>query len=149
MRGAAMERCGGFCDAGYRGGMTTDTGTDPLETVAAYRLAREFAAGVVTDARRMRRSALTREVGAQLLRAAGSVNANIAEGYSRGTVADRRRFYEYALGSARECQVWYESSGTPVPESQLALLTSIRRLLLTMIRNSPADVSSERKARRR
>jgi four helix bundle protein len=128
--------------------MTSDAGRDPLETVAAYRLAREFATGALADAGRLRRSALTREIAAQLLTAAGSVCANIAEGYSRGTVADRKKFYEYALGSARECQAWYETSGTPVPESQLARLTSIRRLLLTMIRNARDDVSAERKAGR-
>jgi hypothetical protein len=38
----------------------------------------------------------------QLYRAIGSISANIAEGYSRGTGKDRARFYEYALGSARE-----------------------------------------------
>ncbi len=124
--------------------MDSPSSRDPLETVTAYRLAREFAAGVALDARRLQRSALTREVAGQLLRAAGSVGANIAEGYSRGTVADRKKFYEYALGSARECQAWYECSGSPVPESQLERLTSIRRLLLTMIRNARDDIAAER-----
>ena len=124
--------------------MTATGMRDPLETVAAYRLAREFAADAMRDAQRMRRAVLTREIAGQLLRAAGSVSANIAEGYSRGTVADRKKFYEYALGSARECQAWYETAGTPVPESQLARLTSIRRLLLTMIRNAREDITSER-----
>ncbi len=43
----------------------------------------------------------------QLYRALGSVSANIAEGYSRGTRKDRARFYEYTLGSARESRGWY------------------------------------------
>jgi four helix bundle protein len=43
----------------------------------------------------------------QLSRALGSISANIAEGYSRGTGKDRARFYEYALGSARESRDWY------------------------------------------
>ncbi len=128
--------------------MTGDVGRDPLETVAAYRLARELATDALADAARLRRSALTREIAAQLLTAAASVRANIAEGYSRGTLADRRKFFEYALGSARECQVWYESCGRPVPEAQLARLTSIRRLLLAMIRNAREDVSAEKHARR-
>ena len=38
----------------------------------------------------------------QLYRALGSISANLAGGYSRGTGRDRARFYEYALGSARE-----------------------------------------------
>jgi four helix bundle protein len=43
----------------------------------------------------------------QLYEAVGSVSANLAEGYSRGTGKDRARFYEYALGSARESRDWY------------------------------------------
>ena len=43
----------------------------------------------------------------QLYRAIGSISANIAEGYSRGTGRDRARFFEYALGSAREGRDWY------------------------------------------
>lgn len=48
----------------------------------------------------------------QLYRALGSVSANLAEGYSRGTGKDRARFYEYALGSARESRDWYFKAGT-------------------------------------
>jgi four helix bundle protein len=43
----------------------------------------------------------------QVYRAAGSISADLAEGYSRGTGGDRARFYEYALGSAGESQGWY------------------------------------------
>jgi four helix bundle protein len=46
----------------------------------------------------------------QLWRSAVSIAANSAEGYSRGTGADRARFHEHALGSARECIVWYEAA---------------------------------------
>ncbi len=55
----------------------------------------------------------------QLVRAAGSVSANIAEGYSRGGPADRVRLLDYALGSARECITWYQAAAdifpAPVP----------------------------------
>ncbi|MFN8404533.1 MAG: four helix bundle protein [Anaerolineales bacterium] len=37
--------------------------------------------------------------------AVGSVGANISEGYSRSSGKDRARFYEYALGPARESRV--------------------------------------------
>ena len=43
----------------------------------------------------------------QLYRSLGSIGANLAEGYSRGTGKDRAHFYEYALGSARESRDWY------------------------------------------
>ena len=43
-------------------------------------------------------------VGKQLVRAADSVGANIAEGYGRGTGADNRRFVPTARGSLNETQ---------------------------------------------
>jgi four helix bundle protein len=77
------------------------------------------------------------EVCNQLYRAVGSISANVAEGYSRGSSKDRARFYEYALGSARESRDWYFKSrhllGEEVFTHRLNLLTEIIRLLLTMI----------------
>jgi four helix bundle protein len=73
----------------------------------------------------------------QLWRSAGSIAANIAEGYSRGTGADRARFYEYALGSARECVVWYEASREILSEDvigdRIDSLVHVRRLLLATL----------------
>lgn len=43
----------------------------------------------------------------QLHRAVGSISANVAEGFSRSSPKERARFYEYALGSARETRDWY------------------------------------------
>jgi len=73
----------------------------------------------------------------QLYRALGSISANLAEGYSRGTGKDRARFYEYALGSARESRDWYYKArhvlGEDVTTHRLRFLTQIIRLLLTMV----------------
>lgn len=73
----------------------------------------------------------------QLYRALGSISANLAEGYSRGTGKDRARFYEYALGSARESRYWYYKArhvlGEEVTTHRLRFLTQIIRLLLTMV----------------
>ncbi len=61
----------------------------------------------------------------------------MAEGYSRGTGKDRARFYEYALGSARESRDWYFKAryvlGETVFQHRLELLTRVIQLLLTMI----------------
>lgn len=73
----------------------------------------------------------------QLFRALGSISANIAEGFSRGTGRDRARFYEYALGSARESRDWYfkvrHVLGNGIVNDHINLLAEIIRLLLTMI----------------
>lgn len=45
-------------------------------------------------------------VGRQLVRAADSIGANIAEGYGRGTGPDNRRFIRTARGSLNETQHW-------------------------------------------
>lgn len=73
----------------------------------------------------------------QLYKAAGSVSANISEGYSRASGKDQARFYEYALGSARESRDWYFKGrhvlGMTVTLHRLNLLAQIIRSLLKMI----------------
>ena len=92
---------------------------DPLWNVEAYRLA--------------------------LYRATGSIGANTSEGYSRGTGKDPARFYEYALGSARETRGWYFKGrrvlGETVASHRIALVTQIIRRRLTMIPNQREDSS--------
>ena len=73
----------------------------------------------------------------QLYRSLGSVSANLAEGYSRGTSKERAHFYEYALGSGRESRDWYYKSrhilGEAVVSHRIQLMTQIIRLLLSMV----------------
>jgi four helix bundle protein len=91
----------------WAGSVPREITGDPLWRVEAYRLAL-FAAEVGWhDVTKLIRDQRTRSLSDQLYRALGSVSANIAEGYSRGTGRDRARFYEYALGSARESRDWY------------------------------------------
>ncbi|GAB4504335.1 MAG: four helix bundle protein [Anaerolineales bacterium] len=77
------------------------------------------------------------KVSNQLYGALGSISANVAEGYSRGSNKERAHFYEYALGSARESRDWYYKGrhvlGKDVFEHRLNLLVQIIRLLLTMV----------------
>jgi four helix bundle protein len=79
-------------------------------------------------------------VGLQLTSAAGSISSNLGEGYSRSTRPDRLRFLDYALGSARECIVWYQAARGVLPddviEQRLVLVARIRSLLLGLIRST-------------
>jgi four helix bundle protein len=110
---------------------------DSLWKMEAYRLAL-FAADIgwydVTGLMQDRR---TLGLADQLYRALGSISANLAEGYSRGTGRDRAHFYEYSLGSARESRDWYYKARhilkAEVSTHRLEFLTQIIRLLLTMI----------------
>jgi four helix bundle protein len=109
---------------------------DPLWNQEAYLAL--FAADISwQDTTKLFRDGRTLKLAAQLFDAVGSIGANISEGYSRGHNKDRARFYEYALGSARETRTWYFDSrhllGPAVTEHRIRLLTQIIRLLLTML----------------
>ena len=110
---------------------------DSLWKIEAYRLAL-FAADLGWyDVTKLMKDRRTLGLSDQLYRSLGSVSANLAEGYSRGTGKDRARFYEYSLGSARESRDWYYKGrhvlGETVMRHRLALVTQIIRLLLTMV----------------
>nr|WP_272502147.1 four helix bundle protein [Salinibacter ruber] len=89
------------------------------------------------DAGTLRDEERTQSLADQLYRAVGSIGSNVAEGYSRGTGKDRARFYEYALGSARESRDWYFKGrfvlGEDAAQHRLSFMTEIIRLLLTII----------------
>jgi four helix bundle protein len=110
---------------------------DSLWKMEAYRLGLFIADLGWHDATKLMRDKRTLGLADQLYRALGSISANLAEGYSRGTGKDRARFYEYALGSTRESRDWYYKGrhilGEIVTRHRLGLLTQIIRLLLTMI----------------
>ena len=111
--------------------------TDPLWRVEAYRLALFLADLGWHDVTKLMRDRRTLSLADQLYRAVGGIGSQIAEGYSRGTGRDRARFYEYALGSARESRDWYYKGrhvlGEPLVAHRLNLLSQIARLLLVMI----------------
>jgi four helix bundle protein len=86
----------------------------------------------------------------QLIRAVGSISANIAEGYSRGSGKDQARFYEYALGSARESRGWYYQGrrllGEKVVNHRLKLIEGIIRQLMTIIPSQRGHKIKEERA---
>ncbi len=117
--------------------LTAAITNDPLWSMKAYRLAL-FAADVGwEDVTKLIKDPRTCALADQLYRALGSVSANLAEGYSRGSNKDRARFYEYSLGSARESRDWYYKARhiltEPVAQHRIELQTEIIKLLLTMI----------------
>lgn len=70
-----------------------------------YRLAEELS-DLIWDAYDTWRAKAQQSIGNQIIRAADSIAANIAEGYGRYTPADRRKFYLYARGSFEETKAW-------------------------------------------
>ena len=112
---------------------------DSLWRMESYRLGLFLAELAMRDARNLLADRRTIAIADQLVRAAGNISSNWSEGYSRGTGKDRARFYEYALGSAREARDWYYKSHEVLkPEvivHRIDLSTQIVRLTLKMVSN--------------
>jgi four helix bundle protein len=124
-----------------------DIREDSLWKMEAYRLALFASELGWTDVTKLFADGRTTGLASQLYRALGSIHANLAEGYSRGTGRDRARFYEYALGSARESRDWYYDArhilGEVVCSHRMRLLTQIIRLLLVMVPDQRETVLRE------
>jgi four helix bundle protein len=116
---------------------------DPLWSLRVYRTA--LFAGELGErdaawiAKRTNRVSLAD----QLLRSTESISSNIAEGFSRLGRKDRRRFYEYALGSARESRDWYfkvrDHLGPEAAEARIALHTALIKILTALVVRTRTD----------
>lgn len=107
--------------------------------VRAFQIGSYIASVASRDALVAQRDVRFTQVAPQLVRAAGSIAANIAEGYSRQSRRDRIRYYEYALGSANEAKSWYTTVAdvfnAMIIEDRLTYLSRASQLLLRMIQN--------------
>ncbi|MEM6562178.1 MAG: four helix bundle protein [Planctomycetota bacterium] len=77
----------------------------PVEELEVYQLAEKVADEVWKVVKRWEHFERN-TIGSQLVRAADSVGANIAEGAGRGAGADQRRFLRIARGSLVETRFW-------------------------------------------
>jgi four helix bundle protein len=124
-----------------------DHGADSLWRMKAYRLSMFLSELVDGDAQLMRGHVVASAILPQLALAVASIGANIAEGYSRSTGRDRARFFEYALGSARDARHFYRagrgSLSMTILTARLEVLEEVIRLLIATVRyqrQSPASV---------
>ena len=110
---------------------------DPIWRMTVYRLARFTADRAWVDVTRLGADPHTRWVAADLCRSVGAICSDLSEGYSRSSGRDRVRFYQYALGSARESRDWYLQGEPVLGETRVALavelLNRICRLTLSLI----------------
>jgi four helix bundle protein len=91
------------------------------------------------DVAAVRSSSAGFRVADQLLRAVGSIGANLWEGLGRMSPLERARFATYALGSVREAMSWYLLARASFPaetfEQRMELLFRIRNMLIALLRN--------------
>ena len=96
----------------------------------------------------MLRASAPAHITGQLERAVDSIGVNIAEGYSRYSGKERARFYEIALGSAREAREWYRRSamwvGGDAALERARLLTRVIKILLVAVPQERAGASADR-----
>ena len=117
--------------------VSTDDSQDPLTRVRVFQLAGELIPESFSDARRIRADPITEDIAGQLYSAVTSIEANIAEAYSRSSGKERALRFEYALGSVRESMSWYKSAepvlGEMTVKDRRNRLEEMRRILLAII----------------
>jgi four helix bundle protein len=110
---------------------------DALWKMKVYRYALFLSDICWHDVSKLMQDARTKSLSDQLYRATGSIPANLEEGYSKLSAKDRARFYEYALGSARESRGWYYRGrhvlGNEVFTHRTTLLIEIIKMLLKIV----------------
>ena len=118
-------------------GVSTEIRGDPLWDLRVYRLALYAGDLGRDDATELARRPDCTNLAEQLRRASESVSSNIAEGFSRFFARDRAKFFEYALGSARESRDWYHKArhalGAESSEERLQLHGHLIRILTALI----------------
>lgn len=108
-------------------------GTD-FADLEAWRLSAQLAVDVLVAARRIRGLGGS-SVASQMLRAAESIPANIAEGYGRGLGPDGSRFLKIARASAVELEshLRVAALGGRLPEAEVAPLVAGARRVRAVI----------------
>jgi four helix bundle protein len=111
-----------------------DMKSDRLWEMELYRTALFLCDLAWEDAATISKDFRGKEIAAQLIRAVGSISANIEEGYGRGFGRDYARFLTYSIGSAREARGWYYRARAllhkQVLKHRVGLLTTITKLAI-------------------
>lgn len=115
----------------------TEITNDPIWRLEVYRLALFVDDIGWNDVVALSKNNLMWGVADQLHRSLGSISANLTEGYSRSKGLDRARFFDIALGSARESRDWYYKSRHMLPlevvRHRMELITRVVSMLASMI----------------
>lgn len=115
--------------------VTEEIKADALWEMEAYRLALFLYDLAWEDCEKLMKDLRGREVARQLIRSAGSIAANIEEGFGRGFGKEYAYFLRVSLGSTRETRGWYYRSrrllSFAVVQHRINLLSQITALLVT------------------
>ena len=121
---------------------------DPIWRLPAYRIALFLVDIVRGDVSILARRSAPSHTYSQLERAVDSIGVNIAEGYSRFSGRERARYFEIALGSAREAREWYRRCsrwlGASEALDRALLLTRVIKILTVAVPRERAGASETR-----
>ena len=124
---------------------------DPIWRLPAYRIARFLSEVSRLDGIALVKRRCPTHIPSQLQRAIDSIGVNINEGYSRFSGKERARYYEIALGSAREARDWYRRVVPYLGEAQALerayLLTRAIKILVYAIPKEREGSSEDRMRR--
>ncbi len=121
---------------------------DPLWKFEAYPKALLLFDLAWEDAEPMLKDARGRKVAEQLIGSAGSISANIDEGYGRGIeLGEYVQFLRYALGSARETRGWYYKARKLLPEEVLQHRTILCNQVIALLVTAIKDRKTARRSR--
>ncbi len=113
--------------------------------LVVYKKAKSLALALINRYGRQKVSWTDRYLVDQLIRAASSIGANLAEGYGRLYKLDYRRFVSIARGSSFEVEYWMDLLGEIRPEDKSFLLkeieinTEILKMLTAMMKTLKAN----------
>jgi four helix bundle protein len=112
---------------------------DPLEKYPVHIKAMDLFDKAMEDSEFLMRDIRGREIVKQLTRTAGSISANIEEGYGRGYPNEFLRHLKISRGSARETKGWYIRSkrflNSELIDERTNEIDEIISLLVSMINN--------------
>lgn len=96
-----------MCFEEWLGSMPASIAGDSLWRFETYRKALYLSDLAWSDCGQLISNVRGKGIAWQMLHSAGSISANIEEGYGRGFGNDYARFLRISLGSARETRGWY------------------------------------------
>lgn len=112
----------------------TNLKQDALWEFETYRQALFLADLAWFDSEKLLNDRRGKVIASQLIRSAGSIAANIEEGFGRGYGKDYARFLRISLGSARETRGWYYRGrhilGAEIIQHRLELADKVIRSLV-------------------
>jgi four helix bundle protein len=118
---------------------------DGLYELMFYQKSRELWEMCWEDTERISKDFRGKEIAKQLIRACGSISANIEEGYGRGYGKEYPHFLRISRGSARETKGWYQRSKFLLSPEIISERTELLDSIIAMITKTIETLENKKK----